>query len=167
MTDNALKFDLFPTTELSSPTGNITVPCEPIASGIAITPYLDLGEGVYQLGGGFAITHTPSGKTFVHGQACIECARSAARQLGALDVDWTTIDPTDKGTMQASLGEKLTDAGKALRPFTNCVQQVCAVSDDGELETCEACGFTGTHAPYCIQIVGPMVAELNAKAVAR
>lgn len=166
MPHQELKRELFPTAHLTSTTGSITVPAELITPGIAITPYLDLSEGVYQLGGGFTLTHTTSGRMFIAGQACIECARATAQRLAALDIAWTSVDPSSKDTIKASLGDRYADAIKAMRVFGNCVQQVCAVGDDGKLETCDACGFVGSHAPYCASVVLPMVAAHN-KAVGR
>lgn len=155
-----LKLELFPTTRIANINSEVTVLCEPVTPGIAITPYLDLGDGAYRLGGGFTITHTPTGRCFAAGQACIECARAAARALAAIPVDWNAIDPTSAESVHASLGEHRSAPSKALRLFGRCAQQVCFHND----EPCDACGMEMQHASYCIYVVGPMVAELNAKA---
>ena len=152
-----LKLNEFPTVEVQGYDGRLAVPSEIVAPGIAITPYLDLAEGTYQLGGGFRLTHVRTGYAFVAGQACIECARSAATRLAALEVDWDLVDPGDKAKSTAALGEALPAAMKAMGQFQNCQQQVCQLDDDGELEECEACGFKGSHAPFCISMVVPMV----------
>lgn len=157
----------FPTVEIPTQYGPVTIPHQQIAPGISVTPYLDRTETEHRFGGGFTLTHTPSGRVFAAGQACIECATVAARQIAGTGLDWTQADISTAETMHAFLGDHRETVGKALRGFTKCVQQVCAVGDDGVLEECEACGFTGSHAPYCIDMVLPMVAEQNSRALAK
>ncbi|HEX5772228.1 MAG TPA: hypothetical protein VFY11_14810 [Nocardioidaceae bacterium] len=155
-----LRFDLFPTVALRSADSSITVPGERVCDGLFITAALDLGEGEYLLGGGFNVTHGPSGKATFPGQVCIECAREIGRRLAATGVDWTAIGTDDQKVFKASLGDKAEAVIAALSLFRKCAQQVCFHED----EECEACGFTRQHAPYCISVVGPMVAEMNARA---
>jgi hypothetical protein len=157
-----LKLELFPTVVARSADSSIAVPGERVCDGLAITPYLDLGEGEYLLGGGFNITHV-SGKVVAPGQACIECAREAGRQLAATGIDWPAIVVDNAQALRASLGDKYEAVITALRLFGKCAQQVCF----HEEEECGACGFSRQHAPYCISVVAPMVAELNAQAGAR
>jgi hypothetical protein len=161
--DSDPKLDLFPTTRIANFNSSTFVPCETITDGIAITPFLDLGESSHAFGGGFNITHTPSGRTFVHGQACIECARETGRRLAATGVDWTTLDITNADTLKAGVGDQYDALVKALQLFGKCAQQVCFHDD----ETCDACGMARQHAPYCIYVVGPMVAEQNARILAK
>lgn len=155
-----LTFSLFPTVTLRSADSVITVPGERICDGLFITAVLDLGEGEYLLGGGFNVTHGPSGKAAFPGQVCIECAREIGRRLTATGVDWTAINSDSQATFKASLGDHAEPVIAALSLFRKCAQQVCFHED----EECEACGFTRQHAPYCISVVGPMVAEMNARA---
>jgi hypothetical protein len=129
----------FPTTRIVSADSATDVPCEPVAPGIAITPYLDLGESEPRLGGGFTITHTASGRGFVSSQACLECARVAGRRLASTGVDWLAIDPTDAGTVKASVGEDKYEAVvDALRLFQRCHQRMCWHDEDAATEAMTA-----------------------------
>lgn len=155
-----LKLELFPTVVTRGIDSSIAVPGEPVCDGLFITPFLDLGEGEYRLGGGFNVTHGPSGKATFPGQVCIECAREIGRRLAATAVDWTAIGTDDQKVFKASLGDNAEAVIAALSLFRKCAQQVCFHED----EECEACGFTRQHAPYCISVVAPMVAVQNARA---
>jgi hypothetical protein len=162
-----LKLEQFPTTTLKTVDSSITVPCEPVADGLAITAYLDLEYARPHFGGGFTLTHTPSGYMISPGQACLECARESGRLLAELDVDWTAINPANPGTVKASLGDHYAAAMSALRLFTKCTQRMCFHDGTGEEFVCDVCGLRGgEHASHCIHEVLPMVAELNAAAEA-
>lgn len=150
MTDNK-PGDPFPTIDIPTPYGLVAVVCQHIAPGIAVTPYLDRSGDEPCFGGAFTITHTTTGRVFAQGQACIECAVTAARRLAALDLDWTKANISSAESMVAFLGNDREAVGKALHDFGKCVQQICALGDDGQLEECGSCGFTGSHAPYCIE----------------
>ncbi len=161
------KLEQFPTTTLKSTDSAITVPCEPVADGLAITPYLGLDRARQHFGGGFTLTHTPSGLMFSPGQACLECARETARLLAETGLDWTAINPGSPTTVKASLGERHDAVMSALRLFTKCTQRMCFHDGTGEEYVCDVCGLRGgEHASHCIHEVLPMVAELNAAAEA-
>jgi hypothetical protein len=154
-----IKFDLFPTVALRSADSSITVPGERICDALFVTAVLDLGEGEYRLGGGFNVTHGPSGKATFPGQVCIECAREIGRRLAATSVDWTVIGTDSQDAFKESLGDNREAVIAALSLFRKCAQQTCFHEED----ECEACGFTRQHAPYCVAVVAPMVAEQNAR----
>jgi hypothetical protein len=155
------KIELFPTVRIVTPNSEITIPCELVTPDIAITPYMEVDS--YQFGGGYRLTHVPTGLAFGAGQACLECAREAARQMAATTVDWESITTHDSEAFKASLGDQYEAVIAALRLFGKCGQQMCFHDE----ETCDACGMERQHAPYCIYIVGPMVAEHNARIQAK
>lgn len=158
-----LKLDQFPTATVRNINSSTTVPCEIVTEGIAITPYLDLTlEEGYRLGGGFTLTHPPTGQTFVRGQACIECAHEVGRRLAALPVDWPSLDLADAEKAKTLIGDSYEAMIAALRLFGKCAQQTCFHD-----EQCGACGMERQHAPHCIYVVGPMVAEQNARILAK
>jgi hypothetical protein len=163
MPNSEPKIELFPTTTVVTPNSSTTVHCEMFGDAFAVTPYLAItDDGGYELGGGFNITHVPTGRKFGENQACIECAREVARRVSALPVDWMSLDISSAETVHAALGEHRAAVGKALRLFGQCAQQCCFHDE----EACGACGMTKQHAPYCIYVVGPMVAENNARILA-
>lgn len=158
-----LTLSTFPTVAVVGPLGSsLAVPCEPVTDGLVITPYLDLGENVPQLGGGFNITHVPTGRLIVSGQACLECAREVGRRLAATGVRWPEIDANDPRGFDA-LGDQRKAVVDALRLFEKCQQRMCFI--DGDDEPCGACGMVRQHASYCMHVVVPMVAGLSAEAV--
>jgi hypothetical protein len=151
----------FPTTNIVSFSGgSLAVPCEPVAEGLAITPCLDLGEDRPLLGGGFVVTHTPTGRLVGAGQTCLECAREIGRRLAATGVAWAGLDVGDADKFKAGVGEHRPAVIAALRLSQKCQQQMCFIADDDE--PCGACGMVRQHAHYCMHVVVPMVVELNA-----
>ncbi len=155
-----LKLDLFPTARIAGVDSSVRVPAEMVSPAIAVTPCLSMADGVYAFGGGFTITHAASGRAFTPGQACLACARHVAGLLAATTVDWEHVDFADAPAFKASLGDQFEAVVAAIRLFGTCEQHLCF----HEEQPCGACGATRQHASYCIHVVLPMVAGLNAAA---
>lgn len=157
---SGLKLKLFPTARIVSADSFTHVAAEMVTPDIAIIPYLDMSDGTYKLGGGFAITHVASGRAFASGQACLECARHVAGRLAGTTVDWPSVDFRDVAAFKASLGDQFDAVVSALRLLGDCGQQMCFHDE----RVCRACGMERQHASYCIHVVGPMVAAFNGPA---
>lgn len=157
-----MKLELFPTATVTGLGGSVSLPAEMVTPGIAIVPCLDLDEGEYRLGGGFNLTHVPSGRTFAAGQACIDCCRHIGGLLAATGVSWPDADTNSAEGLKTSVGVHYDAMIAALLLFRQCQQQMCF--HDGP---CDICGLTWSHAPYCMHVVGPKVAAANAAALAR
>jgi hypothetical protein len=77
---------------ISTDSGDVTVPCEPVNEWIAITPVFGMDhEGRSWLDGRFIVTHLPTGMSLVEGPGCINCCRNAGRALAATSVDWSVL----------------------------------------------------------------------------
>lgn len=159
MPDPTVTLGDFPTATIKSRDSALTVPCEPVGDGLAITPWLGVSETPPQFGGGFTLTHTPTGFGLAPVQACLECVREVGRRLAATAVRWPDVDATDNQTLRASLGADYDTVIAALRLLRKCEQRMCFI--EGDDEPCGACGMVRQHADYCMHVVLPMVAELN------
>jgi hypothetical protein len=81
----------FPVAVLSTDSGPLTVPCEPVNDSLAITAEFAMDEsGAGFLLGTFLVTHLGTGRSVTDG-GCVECARRAGKALAALPVDWSTL----------------------------------------------------------------------------
>lgn len=149
----------FPTATIKGQDSALTVPCEPVTDGLAITPCLDFGENPPRLGGGFTLTHTPTGRALTPGQACLECVRETGRRLAATGVRWPDVDATDNRSLRATIGAHYDTVIAALLLLHKCEQRMCFIESDDE--PCGACGMVRQHADYCMHVVLPMVAVLN------
>jgi hypothetical protein len=80
------------TVTLSTDSGDVEVPCEPINEWLGITAAFGMDDaGRTFLDGRFTITHRPTGLNFVASPGCIQCCRSAGRAMVALDLDWPSL----------------------------------------------------------------------------
>lgn len=162
MTDATFSLADFPTATIRGNGSALTVPCEPVGDGLAITPCLDFSEQAPRLGGGFTLTHTPTGFVLAAGQACMECVREVGRRLAATAVRWPDVDATDNQSLRDSLGADYDTVIAALRLLQKCEQRMCFI--EGDDEPCGACGMVRQHANHCMYVVLPMVAALNERA---
>ena len=91
MTD--IKTNPFPIVTIATPHGPLALPGEPVNEYLAITPTTAFeDDGTPRLGGGFVLTHIPTGYTLTPYMSCIECCRAAGRRLAAVEVDWAQLD---------------------------------------------------------------------------
>lgn len=97
------------TVTLTTNSGDVTIPCEPINDWLAITPVFAMDAETYATfyDGTFAITHRPTGALFSEGAGCIECCRAAGRLMTALDVDWSALTGDNGRGWWAALPESI------------------------------------------------------------
>ncbi|MFB6392568.1 hypothetical protein [Polymorphospora lycopeni] len=93
---------------LTTDSGNLTLPCEPITEHIVITPSIGMDEhGNSLLMGTFQVTHQPSGLNMGDGSGCINCCRRAGRALAALSVDWSQITVENSRELSAAWSDEV------------------------------------------------------------
>lgn len=101
---------------VTTDSGDLTMPCEPINEWLAITPSFGMDEdGNSHLHGAFTVMHRPTGRNVVEGEGCIECCRSAGKALAALDADWSTLTPANSVEWSAALSDDTKVAFTAAR----------------------------------------------------
>jgi hypothetical protein len=89
---------------VTTDSGSVTLPCEPINEWLAITPVFGMDDdGNSALDGGFTITHRPTGGNIVEGPGCIECCRSAGKVLDGLGIDWAGLTKETSNAWAAAL----------------------------------------------------------------
>lgn len=77
---------------ISTDSGTVTVPCEPVNEWLAITPVFGMDrDGNTFLEGTFTITHQPTGIKLADGCGCIVCARNAGKAIAELGIDWSGL----------------------------------------------------------------------------
>ncbi len=80
------------TVTITTDSGKVTTPCEPINDYLAITPAFGMDtDGKTWLLGGFTITHRVTGTSIAEGMGCVECCRWAGKEMAALEADWSTL----------------------------------------------------------------------------
>ncbi|MDH6460152.1 hypothetical protein M2302_000303 [Micromonospora sp. A200] len=97
----------FPFATITTDSGTLTVPCEPINDWLAITPATGkTDDGRPVLGGTFTITHLATGATIADGDACINCCRASGRKLASLQTaDWSALTANNAADWFAGLSE--------------------------------------------------------------
>lgn len=96
------------TVTVTTNSGPVTVPCEPVTDQIVITPVFEMDDqGKTCLTGDFTVTHRSSGRTIADGSGCIECCRWSARMLASTSIDWSLLTPDN--TAEISRGWSVED----------------------------------------------------------
>jgi hypothetical protein len=126
----------FATCEISTDSGTITVPCEPIGNGMVITPTFGMDEdGKSLLGGDFIITHEPTGTILSDGPGCIECCRSAGKAILATGIDFAELDRTNSAEVAASWSDDVRMAFSEARQVSwSCDAENCNPWSDGSIQ---------------------------------
>lgn len=116
------------TCTITTDSGPVVVPCEPISDALAITPAFGMDEhGKTMLGGNFLITHLPSGRHISDGPGCINCCRSAGRALMELGIDWSAADAENIDALIKSWSPELLRAVAEARTVAwSCDADYCA-----------------------------------------
>jgi hypothetical protein len=95
------------TCTVSTDSGDIVVPCEPINEWLAITPEFAMDDdGNTLLTGRFNLTHRPTGLEFGDGSGCAQCVRSAGQWLATLNLDWSALRPDSNAEWLAGLSQE-------------------------------------------------------------
>lgn len=93
---------------ITTDSGTLTVPCEPINDHLAITPVFGMdADGSSLLGGDFIITHRATGMAVSDGPGCLECCRGAGRALVETGVDWGALNRDNVGNISQSWSDEL------------------------------------------------------------
>lgn len=112
------------TVTIQTEAGPLAVPYEECGNDILITPFVAGGKGHKQiLGGGFVLTHGPTGYRYPGTQACIECCRAAGRVLAGIPVDWSSL--LEGKTLADFPSSATEDWKRAYVLMRDCEQDVC------------------------------------------
>lgn len=119
---------------ITTDSGNLTVPCEPINDWLAITPAFGMDdEGKSWLDGGFTITHLGTGRAVSDGAACINCCRASGKKLASLaTADWSALTEDNATDWLARLSDEDRSTFGLYRALEwGCDADLCDAPDEG------------------------------------
>lgn len=82
----------------------------------------------YTTFGTFTVTHRATGRAVVDEGCCIECARTAGRQIAALNLDWSAVTADNSTDWANGLSEETKAALVRARSIW-CEAEFCAQGD--------------------------------------
>ncbi|TBL29076.1 hypothetical protein EYA84_25330 [Verrucosispora sp. SN26_14.1] len=139
------------TATVTTDSGPIVLPCEPISEWLAITPVVGMDkDGKTWFDGGFTITHLPTGLAFGEGPACINCCRSSGQKFAAMDTDWSALTAATASEWAAGLSDADRETLMLYRPLEwRCDAELCDAPEATEQQAEPAASIPGESHRIC------------------